>query len=102
MDGDGRNDCLARNQLALDGWDEGEDRLSRMLLNPLAQVRVGVFVPVVIRRGQLMVYAQGCCKGHDGQKQQNEGMRGEARGQTTRETHTGTRRDRWNHRGAGP
>ena len=100
MDGDGRDDCLARNQKPLNGGDDSEDRLSSMVLNPLAEVRIGMFMPIVICRGQLMVHAQRRCKGHDRQQQQNEGMRGDARSQTTQGT--GRRRDRGNHRGAGP
>ena len=100
MDGDGRNDGLARDQKPLNGRDDGENRLSGMVLNPLAEIRIGMFMPVVIRRSQLMVDTQRRCKGHDGQQQQNEGMRGEARSHTTQGT--GTRRDRGNHRGAGP
>jgi hypothetical protein len=72
MGGDGENNVLAWNEKALYGGDDGQDRLSCMVLNPLAEIRVGMFMSVVIRRSQLMVYAQCRCKGHERQQHQNE------------------------------
>lgn len=83
MEADGRNYLLAGDQKPLNGGDDGQDRLACMVLDPLAEIRIGMFMPVVICRSQLMVHAQSGRKGHDRQQQQNEGMYGEACSQST-------------------
>lgn len=58
-----------------------------------------MFMPVVIRRSQLMVHTQGGGKGHERQQQQNEGLDAQGCGQTTKPVRA--KHDHGNHRGAG-
>jgi hypothetical protein len=48
------------------------ERAGRMVLNPLAEVRIRVLVPIRICCGQLMVHILGNGKGSNGEEQQNE------------------------------
>jgi hypothetical protein len=48
------------------------ERAGRMVLNPLTEVCIRMFVPIRIGCGQLMVHILGNGKGSDGEEQQNE------------------------------
>ena len=50
-----------------------------MVLHPLAEVGIGVFVSVRISRSQLMMDVLGYCKGSQCQKKQDEAYRKPAR-----------------------
>lgn len=65
----------------------GHDRLDRaagVVLDPLAEVRIGVFMPIVIDRRQRMVNLQDCHEGRNHHDGQEHGERDRSRGLTKR------------------
>lgn len=72
------------------GRHEGDQRgnvagkgLPRMVLDPLAEVRVGMFVAVVVGRGQLMVHFE---RGRKWRQRQEQGHQGQSQAPAYRKT----------------
>lgn len=62
-----QNECT-ENQ----AWDIKIERSSRMVLNPLTEIVVGMFMAVRISRGQFVMDVLGNCKRRKGQQQHNK------------------------------
>ena len=51
--------AIARGIQRLERRHNGQNGTARMVLHPLAKIGGGVFMPVIVSRGQDMVYLQG-------------------------------------------
>lgn len=70
-----------RNKKGFHGRDVRQDGAGRMMLHPLAEIRVGMLMAVMIGGGQLVMDLQCRGKGSQGQEHQPHGQRhGDASG----------------------